>query len=130
MPRRLSFTRLSLSQQPLVYLALAFISGLLLAARFSMSIRAWLAMAAALWLLALVGVWMKRQAGVNTAALMMSGLACGGMLWALNEAGVSESRIKKLFEHDKLKAAERRDVGHTDNSARAGARSHLSEHRS
>jgi|GEM_PF-6206191 len=110
MPRRLTFTRLSLQQQPLVFLALAFVSGLLAAARFSIAIRIWLALAASLWLAALALLLTRHSARVITASLLVGCFACGGTLWALGEAGVGEHRVRRLFERGDLSAAEPTEV--------------------
>src|SRR5215475_453971 len=98
MPRRLSFTRLSLYQQPMVFIAASFISGLLFAARFRFSIRAWLILSAVLWLAASVCLLAKRRGWIITSLLLILSLACGGALWAINEAGVGEDRLRRLFE--------------------------------
>jgi len=80
MPRRLSFTRLSLFEQPLVFIATPFIAGLLFAARFHFSILVWLILSAALWLTASVCLLMKRGGWIVTSLLLISGFACGGAL--------------------------------------------------
>src|SRR5262249_5695225 len=90
MPRRLSFTRLSLFQQPLVFIAASFILGLLFAARFRFSIHVWMIPSITLWLTALVCLLMKRGGRVVTCLLLILSFVCGGALWALNEAGVGE----------------------------------------
>src|SRR5438132_13546740 len=106
MPRRLAFTRLSFEQQPLVFLALAFISGLLFAARVSVSIHVWFTIAIGLWLLTSICVSAQRGGWMTIVALLAGCCACGGTLWALNEASVSESRVRRLFERGELSAAE------------------------
>src|SRR5215510_3306490 len=105
MPRRLSFTRLRPLEQPLVFIASSFILGLLFAARFRFSMRAWLIASAVLWTAAAVcllrklggqGKWMV------TCLLLILSFACGGALWAINEAGIGEDRVRKLFERGEL----------------------------
>lgn len=104
MPRRLSFTRLSLSEQPLVFLSLAFISGLLLAAHYQFAIRVWFIVAVIWWLAASVCL-LKRQ--VAAVFLLFGGcLALGGLLWALSEASTGQTRVRKLFERGELNASE------------------------
>lgn len=104
MPRRLSFTRLSLSEQPLVFLSLAFISGLLLAAHYQFALRVWFIVAVIWWLAALVFL-LKRQAAAMF--LLLGGcLALGGLLWALNDTSTGQARVRKLFERGELKAGE------------------------
>ncbi|HZS07333.1 MAG TPA: ComEC/Rec2 family competence protein [Blastocatellia bacterium] len=106
MPRRLSFTRLSPEQQPLIFLASSFIGGLLTAAKFSLSIRVWLATAVALWAVALV-CWLVHADGrLVTAMLLVGSVACGGTLWSLNATGVSETSFRKLIERGELSATE------------------------
>ncbi|MGH9766692.1 MAG: ComEC/Rec2 family competence protein [Blastocatellia bacterium] len=105
MPRRLSFTRLSLFEQPLVFIASSFIFGLLFAARFRFSIHAWLILSAALWLTVSVRLLMKRGGQgewIVTCLLLISSFVCGCALWAINEAGVGEDRVRKLFERGLL----------------------------
>lgn len=104
MPRRLSFTRLSLSEQPLTFLALAFIGGLLLAARFQFSIRLWFLVAAAWWLAA---CWSLRKRQAAATPLMFAGiLAAGGLLWAINDASVGQTRVRRLFAQGVLRIDE------------------------
>jgi competence protein ComEC len=108
MPRRLSFTRLSLFQQPLVFTAASFIFGLLFGARFRFSIYAWLILSGVLWLAASVCLLMKRDGllerreWIVTSLLLILSFACGGAMWAINEAGVGEDRVRRLFERGEL----------------------------
>jgi competence protein ComEC len=110
MPRRLSFTRLSTQEQPLVYLALAFVAGQLLAARLSLSGGSCLIVACVAWLLAVVHacargfVWRRSDAG--TALLLAGFCAIGAALWALNEAGVGEDRVRRMMERGAINVAE------------------------
>ncbi len=104
MPRRLSFTRLSLFQQPLIFCALAFIGGLLIGARFSFPIRGWFVVASIWWLAASVCL-LKRQAAALF--LLLGGCAvAGGLLWAINDASTGHTRVRKLFEQGELGAGE------------------------
>jgi competence protein ComEC len=105
MPRRLTFTRLIPREQPLVFPALAFISGLWLASELPLSPQIWFATAASLWLVALVCL-LRRQGHILTALLLAGACACGGTLWELDQASVSESRIRKLFARGSLSAEE------------------------
>ncbi|MGH9850050.1 MAG: ComEC/Rec2 family competence protein [Blastocatellia bacterium] len=102
MPRRLSFTRLSAFEQPLIFIASSFIFGLLFAARFQLSISVWLIASAASWLLVSVCLLMKRDGWIVTSLLLILSFFCGGALWALNEAGVGEDRVRRLFERGEL----------------------------
>ncbi len=102
--RRLSFTRLSPSHQPLIFIALAFLGGLLFAARFTVSIRVWFGIALLWWLAAGVSLW-KRQA--TALAMMLAGcFAAGGLLWAINERAGGETSVRSLFARGTLKAGE------------------------
>jgi len=102
MPRRLSFTRLSAFQQPLVFIASAFIAGLLFAAHYPFSIRIWLIAAVVLWLSASVCLLMKRSGKIVIGLLLIGSFVCGCVLWAINEASVGEDRVRRLFERGEL----------------------------
>jgi competence protein ComEC len=101
MPRRLSFTRLSLNEQPLVFIALAFILGEWLAAKCPISYKLSLSAASAAWLVALGCLWLRRHV-VASAALLLGFCACGAGLWALNEAGVGPERVRRLIANKVL----------------------------
>jgi competence protein ComEC len=120
MPRRLSFTRLNLFEQPLVFIASSFILGLLFAARFQFSMRAWLIASAALWIVVSVCL-LRKRGGQNkwmvTCLLLILSFACGGALWAINEAGVGEDRVRKLFERGELTIEEPVEIWGTLNDA-------------
>lgn len=104
MPRRLSFTRLSLSEQPLTFLSLAFIGGLFLAAHSPFAIRGWF-ITVLLWWLAAGACLLKRQAAAMF--LLFGGcFAVGGLLWAINEASIGQNRVRRLFERGELRADE------------------------
>lgn len=85
MPRRLSFVQLRLTQQPLIFIALAFIGGLLFAAHVAAAPRVWLAALGGVWTLsALVWRWQAGRAGLTLG--LLGGCVCaGGALWALTE---------------------------------------------
>jgi hypothetical protein len=117
MPRRLSFTRLNLFEQPLVFIASSFILGLLFAARFSFSIHMWLILSAVLWLTVLVCLLKKLRRWGATSLLLILGFACGGALWAINEAGAGEDRVRKLFERGELTVEEPVEIWGTLNDA-------------
>ncbi len=102
MPRRLSFTRLSSESQPLVFLASAFIGGLLLASKFSVSMRGWMVAAVALLGISLLCRMLRGDERVPALLLLAGGAACGGMLWTLNEAGVSHNSVRRLIERGEL----------------------------
>jgi competence protein ComEC len=106
MPRRLSFPSLSFSQQPLVFIAIAFIGGLLCAARYALAPRVWLLVLAVIWLLSVVLLWLKRGSLFSTALLLCGCFVAGGTLWALNEAGVASQRVKRLLERGELRVDE------------------------
>ena len=102
--RRLSFTRLSLPQQPLVFVSLAFIGGLIAAAQFRISLRNWFLIAVVWWLAATVCLFKRQTAAV--VLLFGAVLIAGGVLWTINEQSVGESRIRSLFECGELLAEE------------------------
>src|SRR5262245_26894467 len=117
MPLRLSFTRLSLFQQPLVFTATSFILGLLFAARFRFSIRVWMIPSITLWLTALVCLLMKRGGRVVTCLLLILSFVLVGALWAVNEAGVGEDRVRRLFDRGELTVEEPVEIWGTLNDA-------------
>ncbi len=117
MPRRLSFTRLSAFEQPLVFIASSFIFGLLFAARFQLSVGVWLITAAALWLLVSVCLLMKRDGWIVTSSLLILSFFCGCALWALNETSVGEDRVRRLFERGELRVKEPVEIWGTLNEA-------------
>src|SRR5215475_14222402 len=117
MPRRLSFTRLSLFEQPLVFIGASFILGLLFAARFRFSTRAWLIASAVLWTAASVRLLRRRGGRAVTCLLLTLSFACGGALWAINEAGVGKDRVLRLVERGELTAEEPVEILGTLNDA-------------
>ncbi|HZF40886.1 MAG TPA: ComEC/Rec2 family competence protein, partial [Blastocatellia bacterium] len=124
MPRRLSFTRLRLFEQPLIFIASSFILGLLFAARFRFSIRAWLIASAILWIAISIRLLRKRDGRdthqgkwMVTCLLLILSFACGGALWAINEAGVGEDRLRSLVERGELTVEEPVEIWGTLNDA-------------
>lgn len=114
MPRRLSFTGLGLSEQPLIFSALTFIGGLLLAARFHLPIYVWFIVAWLWWLAAAVCLFRRQTA---TVWLFGGCVAVGGLLWTLNDAGVGQDRVSRLFERGELRADEPIELIATLNAA-------------
>ncbi len=106
MPRRLSFTRLSFEAQPLVFLTSAFIGGLLLASGSSVSLRAWMIASVAFLVIALLCRIVRADERMVAVLLLAGCAAGGGMLWRLNEAGVSNNSVRKLIEHNELSVTE------------------------
>lgn len=102
--RRLSFTRLSLPQQPLIFASLAFIGGLIAASRFQISIRNWFFITAVWW--SATSMCLLRQQAVAVVLLFGGFLCVGGTLWAINENSVGENRVRRLFERGELLAKE------------------------
>jgi len=120
MPRRLSFTRLRPFEQPLVFIASSFILGLLFAARFRFSTRAWLIASAVLWTAASVCLLKKlrgRGKWMVTCLPLTLSFACAGALWAINEAGVGKDRVLRLVERGELTAEEPVEIWGTLNDA-------------
>ncbi|HEY6401250.1 MAG TPA: ComEC/Rec2 family competence protein [Blastocatellia bacterium] len=119
MPRRLSFTRLRLFEQPLIFIASSFIMGLLFAARFQFSMRAWLIASAVLWIAVSIRLLRKldRHKWITTYMLLFLSFFCGGALWGVNEAGAGESSVRRLFERGELKIEEPVEIWGTLNNA-------------
>ncbi|HEX5082080.1 MAG TPA: ComEC/Rec2 family competence protein, partial [Blastocatellia bacterium] len=108
MRRRLSFTRLTLFEQPLIFIASSFILGLLFAARFRFSMRGWLIASAVLWTAISIRMFIKRggHAWMVTCLLLTLSFFCGGALWEINEAAAGGDRVRRLFERGELKVEE------------------------
>src|SRR5574341_2396387 len=117
MPRRLSLTRLSATEQPLVFIASSFIAGLLFAARFQLSVSVWLIVSAVLWLSVSVCLLMERDGWIVTGLLLALSFFCGCALWAINEATVGEDRGRSLFEHGEWTGEEPVEIWGTLNEA-------------
>lgn len=122
MPRRLAFAQLSVREQPLVFLAVGFILGEPIAAQSQLShLKFWLVSAVSLCALAAAFICLRRfqwqREAVITAILLLNCFACGACLWSLNEAGVAEHRIKKLFAKGVIEAAEPVEIWGTINLA-------------
>ncbi len=106
MPRRLGFVRLGLFQQPLLFIAISLICGLLFAARSQFSIRSWLFFGVISWLLASTGLWSGRSDRMIIALLLSGCFAVGGALWRINQADIRDDRVRKLFERRELRVDE------------------------
>jgi competence protein ComEC len=116
MPRRLSFPRLSLTQQPLVFIVIALIGGLLWAARYEVAPRLWLAALAVFWAGGAVGVW-RRWPHWLAALWLLGGCVSGGAaLWSLNEASVGPERVRRMFERGELRHSEPCEIWGTLNA--------------
>jgi competence protein ComEC len=106
MSRRLSFTRLSLIQQPLLFVAISFIGGMLLASGQRISARYWLISCATAWLAASITLCLKMN-GITPVALSIGVcIAGGGALWSINEEAKSENAVRRLFETGDLRIEE------------------------
>ncbi|MGE0886925.1 MAG: ComEC/Rec2 family competence protein [Blastocatellales bacterium] len=102
--RRLSFKRLIPPHQPLVFVALAFIGGLVFAAHYPATVRIWFLVAAVWWLAAAVCMFFRQSAAI---VLLLGGcFATGGLLWAVNEASAGKDSVRRLFEVGELKPDE------------------------
>lgn len=111
MPRRLAFAQLSVQQQPLVYCAVAFILGEIVASRPPISNLKWWGFAAmVLFVVAVILLYIKRlqwrRDALITLILLANCFACGSLLWSLNEASVAPNRVKILFERGVIQADE------------------------
>jgi competence protein ComEC len=106
MSRRLSFTRLSLIHQPLLFAAISFSGGILLAAGQRISAGYWLLLCAAAWAAAASALLLKVN-GLAAAGLLLCGcFVAGGALWAINEEAKSEKSVRRLFERGQLRIDE------------------------
>jgi competence protein ComEC len=104
--RRLSFTRLTLIQQPLLFVAISFIGGLLLAAGHRISVRHWLIFCATAWVAASIALWLNVN-GLAAAALSICGcFAAGGALWTINEEATGENSVRRLCSRGELRIDE------------------------
>jgi competence protein ComEC len=70
-----------------------------------------------LWLAVTVCLLRKRGGWIVTALLLILSFACGGALWAINEAGVGEDRVRRLFERGDLTIEEPVEIWGTLNDA-------------
>jgi competence protein ComEC len=104
--RRLSFTRLTLSQQPLLFVAISFICGLLLAARHPISVRHWLIFCATAWVAASIALWLSVNGHAAVALSICGCFAAGGALWTINEEATGENSVRRLFERGELRIDE------------------------
>ena len=124
--RRLSFTRLSPSHQPLIFISLAFIGGLLFAARFPLTIRSWFFIALLWWVAA--GVCLFKRQAAAMAMMLVGCFAAGALLWTINEKSGGEASVRSLFQRGLLSAEEPVELFGTINAAPelAPERIHLS----
>ncbi len=96
--RRLTFSQITLPQQPLVFLSLAFIAGLWLASRLLWTPRFWLNAFVVVWCVALLA-WRMQLRDTFITSFLLLGFACAGAgLWALHAAQVAPSRVVRLHE--------------------------------
>lgn len=107
MPRRLSFPRLSLQQQPLLFIATTFIGGLLLAARWPLAPRTWLIALCCVWTCSALGLlarWQNQTLRWLTMLCLLSGcFAAGATLYAMQAANVGPERVRRIFERGELR---------------------------
>jgi competence protein ComEC len=104
--RRLSFARLTFTQQPLLFVAISFICGLLVAAGQRISVRHWLIFCATVWIAASIALWLNVN-GLAAVALSICGyFAAGGALWTINEGAGGENSMRRLFERGELRIDE------------------------
>ncbi|NOT64302.1 MAG: ComEC/Rec2 family competence protein [Acidobacteria bacterium] len=104
--RRLTFPQITLPQQPLVFLALAFIAGLWLASRLTLTPRVWLNAFVIVWCVALL-CWRMHARDAFITTILLCGFALAGAgLWALHAAQVAPSRVIKLYERGAWRADE------------------------
>jgi competence protein ComEC len=106
MPRRLSFTRLSLPAQPLLFAAIAFIGGLIAASLTSLPIRVWIFVSVVAWIASGAWLLLNRDGWKITAWLLIGCFASGGAMWRIDELGVAEHRVRRMFERGELSVEE------------------------
>ncbi|MBI1760442.1 MAG: ComEC/Rec2 family competence protein [Acidobacteria bacterium] len=114
MPRRLSFPRLRLQQQPLLFIATSFIGGLLVAARWQLAPRTWLIALACVWIVSAIG-WLSRWQNQTlqwllTLWLLSGCFVAGATLYALQQAGTGPQRVRSIFERGELRHDEACEV--------------------
>ncbi len=103
MPRRLSFPGLTSLEQPVFYVALALIGGMLCGSCWSFSVKAWLIAAVVLWP-AVTTFQFARWRGRKAEILLLAGyFALGGAIWAIDQSSVGEERVRRLFERGELR---------------------------
>ncbi len=120
MPHRLAFAQFSVREQPLLFFAVTFITGELVAAKSSrFNLNFWFISALAFFVgaLLLIGVRNWRRDWIVTLILLANCFACGGLLWSLNEAGIAEQRIKQLFARGVIQATEPVEIWGTISAA-------------
>ncbi len=114
MPRRLSFPRLSLQQQPLIFIATIFIGGLLAAARWQLAPRVWLSALACVWIVSALGLFNRWQQPsmqwLTTLSLLGGCFAAGAALYATQTASVGPERVRRIFERGELRHDEACEV--------------------
>jgi competence protein ComEC len=113
----MTFVRLSLFQQPLLFVGISLICGLLLAAEYQASARVWVFSCVASWIIASAVLWLKCGNLVAVASLMLGCLMAGGALWSISENGMSENRLRRLIERGELKVDEAIEIWGTLNAA-------------
>src|SRR5215813_7313774 len=117
MPRRLSFTRLSPAEQPVLFISLAFIGGLITSAYLQFTTVAWIAVAIFLWMVASISLSISCDRWWRAALLIASFFACGGSLWAINEASVGQKSLRRLLERRELDVREPIEIVGTLNAS-------------
>jgi competence protein ComEC len=70
--------------------------------------RAWLIASAVLWTAISVRLLWKRggHVWITTCLSLILSFVCGGALWRIDEAGIGEDRVRRLFERGELKVEE------------------------
>jgi Domain of unknown function (DUF4131) len=106
MPRRLRFERLSLFQQPLLFITLSFTCGLLLAARYQLSIRVWMTIGLISWVASLLFLLHKHSNWVAVVSLLCGCLAVGGAIWEIDRNSTGADRVASLFDRGELRVDE------------------------
>lgn len=117
MSRRFSFPRLSIFQQPLLFISVSFICGLTFAASFQISARWWIVICAIFWLLGSKVLWSENRCWLIITFILSGCFAAGGGLWEINESRVGRDRVRRLFDRGELKPDEPIEVRGVLNSS-------------
>ena len=106
MARRLSFSRLIPVHQPLVFIAAAFVSGLLYSSFNRYETWVWMLLTSVLWVVLTATLSLRLSSAISLALLLSSFFSIGGALWSVHEAGTGSGRIRVLFERGDLETGE------------------------
>jgi competence protein ComEC len=98
MPRRLSFPRLRLLEQPAVFVALPFLGGLLTSAYTHFSLKIWILTALNGWIVATISLFLPAAKRARITLLLLCSYFCGGALWAIDSVESGPQNIRRVLE--------------------------------